>query len=146
MSSRTQRSGTVTFAAVLFTVAGFFHGIEGLQAIFKKEYFVEEGLLYENAQFWGWLLLVLGIAQISAAYLILGRATSGRTLGIIVAAAAAILSFLTLGAHPVGAIVVIAINVIIIHALTVHGDMFVPGGIEEGPMAPRPEPSGRPYV
>jgi hypothetical protein len=36
MSSRKPKApGVVTFAAVLFTIAGFFHGIEGLGAIFK---------------------------------------------------------------------------------------------------------------
>jgi len=36
--------------------------------------------------------------------------------------------------------------VLIIYGLTVHADAFVPGGIEDGPMAPPPEPSGRPFA
>ena len=61
MSSRKPKApGVVTFAAVLFTIAGFFHGIEGLGAIFKKEYFNEAALLYSNLQVWGCALLILG--------------------------------------------------------------------------------------
>jgi hypothetical protein len=147
MSTRRQRApGIVTFAAVLFTIAGFFHGIEGLGAIFKKEYFNESSLLYENLQVWGWVSLILGVLQISAAYLLLGRSTAGRTLGILVASISAILTFFSIEAHPVGGILVIAIDVLIIHGLTVHADAFVPGGVDEGPMAPRPETSGRPYA
>jgi hypothetical protein len=131
---------------VLFTIAGFFHGIEGLGAIFKKEYFDESSLLYENLQVWGWVSLVLGVLQISAAYLLLGRSTAGRTLGIVVAATSAILTFFSIEAHPVGGILVIAVDVLIIHGLTVHADAFVPGGTDEGPMGPRPETSGRPYA
>ena len=147
MSTRRQRApGIVTFAAVLFTIAGFFHGIEGLGAIFKKEYFNESSLLYENLQVWGWVSLILGVLQISAAYLLLGRSTAGRMLGIVVASISAILTFFSIEAHPVGGILVIAVDILIIHGLTVHADAFVPGGIDEGPMAPRPETSGRPYV
>jgi hypothetical protein len=136
----------VTFAAVLFTIAGFFHGIEGLGAIFKKEYFNEGALLYSNLQVWGWVSLILGILQISAAYLIIGRATSGRTLGIVVASISAIATFFSIEAHPLGGVLLIAIDVLIIYGLTVHADAFVPGGIDDGPTAPRPEPSGRPFA
>ncbi len=147
MSTRKPKApGIVTFAAVLFTIAGFFHGIEGLTAIFKKEYFHESSLIYENLQVWGWVSLVLGILQLSAAYLLLGRATSGRTLGIVVASASVILTFFSIEAHPLGGILLIAVDILIIYGLTVHSDAFVPGGIEEGPSAPRPEPSGRPFA
>jgi hypothetical protein len=64
----------------------------------------------------------------------------------VVAAISAILTFFSIEAHPVGGILVIAVDVLIIHGLTVHADAFVPGGIDEGPTAPRPEPSGRPYA
>ena len=147
MSSRKPKApGVVTFAAVLFTIGGFFHGIEGLGAIFKKEYFNESSLLYENLQVWGWASLILGVLQISAAYLIIGRATSGRTLGIVVASLSAIATFFSIEAHPLGGVLVIAVDVLIVYGLTVHADAFVPGGIDEGPMAPRPEPSGRPFA
>jgi hypothetical protein len=147
MSSRKPRApGVVTFAAVLFTIAGFFHGIEGLGAIFKKEYFNESSLLYENLQVWGWASLILGVLQISAAYLIIGRATSGRTLGIVVASLSAIATFFSIEAHPLGGVLVIAVDLLIVYGLTVHADAFAPGGIDEGPMAPRPEPSGRPFA
>jgi hypothetical protein len=147
MSSRKPKApGVVTFAAVLFTIAGFFHGIEGLGAILKKEYFSEAGMLYSNLQVWGWASLILGILQISAAYMIIGRATAGRTLGIVVASISAIATFFSIEAHPLGGVLVIAIDVLIIYGLTVHADAFIPGGIEEGPMAPRPEPSGRPFA
>lgn len=147
MSSRKPKApGVVTFAAVLFTIAGFFHGIEGLGAIFKKEYFNEGALLYSNLQVWGWASLILGILQISAAYLIMGRASAGRTLGIVVASISAIATFFSIEAHPLGGVLLIALDVLIIYGLTVHADAFVPGGIEDGPMAPPPEPLGRPFA
>ncbi len=145
MSSRKQSSGIVTFAAVLFALAGFFNAIHGLGAIVKKEYFAEGALLYENLQVWGWIWLIIGILQISAAYMLVGRAAAGRTLGIVLAGVSAVIAFASLGAHPLGSTLVIAVDILIIWGLTARAEMFVAGGIDD-PTAPRPEPSGRPFA
>ncbi len=148
MAEREQSTGIVTFAATLFALAGFFHGIQGLGAIFKKEYFSEAGLLYSNLAFWGWVWLIFGILQIAASYMILGRASGGRTLGIIVASASSLIAFLSIGAYPLASVIVIALNVLVIHGLTIRAAMFVPGGVESAPSiaAPRAEPSGKPFA
>jgi hypothetical protein len=148
ISSRKQKlPGIVAFTAVLFTLAGFFHAIQGLGALIKKEYFHESSLLYSNLQVTGWVWVILGLLQIAAAYMIVGRASGGRILGIVLASLSAVVSFFTLGALPVWSIVLIAVDVLVIYGLTVHGDAFVPGGIEDGTVAdPRPEPPGRPFA
>jgi hypothetical protein len=148
MSTRRQRlPGIVSFTAVLFTLTGFFHAIQGLGALIKKEYFDESSLLYSNLQVTGWVWVILGLLQIAAAYMIVGRASGGRILGIVLASLSAVATFFTLGAYPVWSIVVIAVDLLIIYGLTVHADAFVPGGIEEGTVAdPRPEPPGRPFA
>jgi hypothetical protein len=144
--SEKRGTGIITFAAVILSLAGLFNGINGLAAIFKKEYFVESSLLYENLQLWGWVWLILGVLQISAAYMLFGRASGGRILAIVLAAVSAVIAFATLGAHPTGSILVIAMDVLVIWGLTVRADMFVPGGIDDSPIAPRAEPSGRPFA
>ena len=143
-----ERRGTavITFAAVMLSLAGFFNGIHGLAAIFKKEYFYEAGLLYQNLQLWGWIWLILGVLQISAASMLLGRSRGGRTLAIALAGISAVIAFASMGAHPVGSILVIAVDVLVIYGLTVRADMFVSGGIDDSPIAPRAEPSGRPFA
>jgi hypothetical protein len=42
--------------------------------------------------------------------------------------------------------VAIGVDVVIIYGLIVHGDALVPGGIDDGPVAPPPETSGRPFA
>jgi len=139
-------TGIITFAAVILSLAGFFNGIHGLAAIFKKEYFNEAALLYQNLQVWGWIWLIIGVLQISAAYMLLGRSKAGRTLAIALAGVSAVVAFASVGAHPVGSILVIAMDVLVIHGLTVRADMFIEGGIDDSPIAPRPESSGRPFA
>ena len=146
MMSEKRSTGIVTFAAVILSLAGFFNAIHGLAAIIKKEYFNESALLYQNLQVWGWVWLILGVLQLSAAYMLLGRSSGGRILAIVLAGVSAIIAFASMGAHPTGSILVIAMDVIVIYGLTVRADMFTPGGIDDPQTAPRPEPSGRPFA
>src|SRR4029453_550653 len=118
MSERSGGRGWYDFAGAMFGIAGFFNGIPGLTAIFKKESFSEDALVYQNLQLWGWIWLILGVVQIGAAIsLFSGR---GRVLGIVLAAGSAVVSFTSIGAYPLWAILVIAIDVLIIHGLTLH--------------------------
>ena len=144
--SEKRGTGIITFAAVILSLAGFFNGIHGLAAIFKKEYFHESSLLYENLQLWGWVWLILGVLQISAAYMLFGRSSGGRILAIVLAGVSAVIAFASMGAHPTGSILIIAMDVLVIYGLTVRADMFTPGGIDDSPIGPRPEPSGRPFA
>ena len=84
----------------------------------------EEGVLrgrnavYDNLQFWGWAWLIIGVVQIGAAIMLFSG--QGRMLGIVLAALSAVVSFTSLGASPAWSIIVIAMDVLIIHGLTVH--------------------------
>ena len=118
MADRSGGRGWYDFAGAMFGIVGFFNGIQGLSAIFKKEYFSEDALVYQNLQLWGWIWLILGVVQIGAAIsLFSGR---GRVLGIVLAAGSAVVSFTSIGAYPLWAILVIAIDILIIHGLTLH--------------------------
>ena len=128
--------GWYDFAGAMFGIAGAFNAIQGLSAIFKKEVFSEEALVYKDLQFWGWVWLIVGIVQIAAAIMLFSG--QGRVLGIVLAAISAVVSLTSLGAFPVWSIVVIAIDVLIIHGLTTRADVAV-HETAMGPQAPRPE-------
>ena len=113
--------GWYDFAGAMFGIAGAFNAIQGLSAIFKKEVFAEEALIYQDLQFWGWVWLIVGIVQIAAAIMLFSG--QGRVLAIVLAAISAIASFSSLGAFPVASIVIIAIDILIIHGLTTHADV-----------------------
>jgi hypothetical protein len=128
--------GWYDFAGAMFGIAGAFNAIQGLSAIFKKEVFVEEALIYQDLQFWGWVWLIVGIVQIAAAIMLFSG--QGRILGIVLAAISAVASFSSLGAFPLAALAIIAIDVLIIHGLTTRADVTV-HETAMGPRAPRPE-------
>jgi len=140
--------GWASFAAVVFAIVGISNAIQGLGALFKKEYYSEASLLYSNLQFWAWAWLIVGFVQIIASSLLVGRARSGRILGIVLAGGSAVLSFLTIGAYPAWGLAVLAMDLMIVYGLTVHpdaygeADIIGPGPLDRsadigGPRTPR---------
>lgn len=112
--------GWYDFAGAMLGIAGFFNGFHGLGAIFRKEHFDEASLIFGNLQLWGWVWLVIGVVQIGTAIALFdGR---GRVMGMVLAGLSAVFAFASLGAAPVGAAVVIAIDVLVIHGLSRHPD------------------------
>jgi hypothetical protein len=136
-----RKGGWYDFAGAMFGIAGAFNSIQGLSAVIKKEYFAGGTLVYDNLQFWGWTWLVIGVLQVIAALMLL--AGQGRVLGIILAALSAVISFTSIGAYPLWSILVIALDVLIIHGLTVQaGDVerysITPGGAPPTGAGPPP--------
>jgi hypothetical protein len=132
MSERRPGGGWADFAAVVFAIVGFANAIQGLTALFKKEYFLESGLVYSNLRFWAVVWLTVGFLQMATASLLVGRASSGRTLGIVLAAGSAVVAFLSLGGNTAWSLAVLAMDLLIVYGLTTHPEAFTPGG-EIGP-------------
>jgi hypothetical protein len=115
--------GWVVFAAVIAITMGAFEAIEGLVAIFKDEYYLvgSSGLVVSvDYTVWGWVHLVLGVAAVAAGVGLLQGRNWGRIVVIVLAGLSAIVNLGFLSAYPVWSTIVIALDVIIIYALTVH--------------------------
>jgi hypothetical protein len=119
-----QGEGWTDFAGMIIFVAGLLNFIAGIAALARKEYFIEGGQLFTNLQVWGWVWLVLGVLQIVTGYLIFGRKPIGRTLGLFFAGVSIAVWFVTMGAYPWWAIVVMFLDGLVIYALTVFREQF----------------------
>ena len=124
VQSPTVHSGWAIFAGVLFMVAGLWNFFAGWAALVRKEYFDEASLLYHNLQVVGWVWLGIGVIQVLASYLIFARRPSGRTLGVVLAALSMFVWFFTVGAYPMWAMMIVAIDALIIYGLTAHSEVF----------------------
>ncbi len=133
MSERRRGGGWADFAAVVFAIVGIANGIQGLAALFKKEYFSESSLLYSNLRFWAIVWIVVGCLQLLAASMLVGRARGGRTLGIVLASVSALVAFVSIGAHSTWGLIVLAMDVLIIYGLTAHPEAFGEGAGSVGP-------------
>ncbi len=121
---RTAWTGWVVFAGAMMIVLGIFQFIEALTALFKDTYYLvaSNGLLVTvNYNTWGWTHLVIGSVALLAGFALLAGRMWGRVLGVVVAAVSAIVNLAFVAAAPVWAVTVIAIDLIVIYAICVHG-------------------------
>jgi hypothetical protein len=116
--------GWIQFAAIMMVMMGIFHAIEGLVALFDDGYYlVGPNGLTVNVDYttWGWTHLVLGIVVVAAGIGLFAGQMWARVVGIGLAGLSAIVNFGFIAAYPFWSTIVIALDVFIILALTVHG-------------------------
>lgn len=116
--------GWIMFAAVFMMVIGSMNAIQGLAALFRdKTYWVTLGgaVVTFNVTAWGWIHLLFGILLIVVGILLLRGSTFARVLGIAVVALNMLAQFSWATVYPFWALIVIAVDVVIIYALVVHG-------------------------
>jgi hypothetical protein len=114
----------IFFAATMMIILGVLHAIEGLVALFNDTYYLvgRHGLTVQvDYTAWGWTHLVLGVLVAAAGIaLFTGRAWA-RVVGVILAALSALVNIGFLAAYPVWSAILVAIDVLVIWAITVHG-------------------------
>jgi len=116
--------GWIAFAGVMMLMLGAFHAIQGLVAVFKDEYFlVAPSGLTVNVDYsaWGWTHLIAGTILILAGLGLFSGQMWARVVGVVVAVLSALVNFSFLAAYPVWSTIMIALDVLIIWALTAHG-------------------------
>ena len=120
----TNRSGWVTYAMTMFIIVGTLNVIYGLALLINDEWVVfgADEVFYVDISIWGWITLLLGALALWVAAGISQNKTWAQILGITAAALHAVNAFLIMPYYPVWSIVVLAIAVLLIWALTVHGD------------------------
>ena len=130
MSDTTQRPtqtgwvGMVVFAGMMLVMLGGFQAIEGLVAIFRDDYYLvsRSGLLIEmDYTAWGWTHLILGLIAVAVGIAVFAGQTWARVTGIIIAGISALVNIAFLPAYPIWVTIVIALDVLVIYALAVHG-------------------------
>jgi hypothetical protein len=70
---------------------------------------------------WGWVHLILGILAVATGFGLLAGNTAARVVGIVLAVLSAILNLIFIAAYPVWSTIVIAVDIIVIYAIVVHG-------------------------
>jgi hypothetical protein len=116
--------GWIAFAGVMMALVGTFHAMQGLVALFKDDYFlVEQSELTIQVDYtaWGWIHIVGGIIIAGAGFAVFAGKIWARAIGVIVAMASAIVNIGFLAAYPIWSVTMIAIDILVIWALTVHG-------------------------
>jgi hypothetical protein len=110
--------GWTTFAAIWLVIAGSFNLVEGITAIHRGNYLANE-FLFSNQDTWGWILLIFGIVQLVAGFMVLSDHPTGNLIGVAAASFAIFIWFFFLFAAPLGALIALIVNGLVIYGLTI---------------------------
>ena len=115
--------GVTVFAAVMLIMIGAFQAIQGLVALVNDTFYVagEKYIFTFDLTTWGWIHILLGVLIAVAGYFVLQGKVWARTVGVIVASLSALFNFAWLPHYPLWGLAIIALDVFVIWALTVHG-------------------------
>jgi len=117
--------GWGVFASVLLLIAAIIEVLYGLAAIIgpNSAYFVapDGDLFLFDVNGWGWWHVFIGVLLAVTALALFAGATWARVIAIILVSLNAIGQLALLPVQPWWSLIVLAIDVFVIYALTVHG-------------------------
>ena len=115
-------AGWIAFAGMLMLIVGSIDFFQGLIALFEDEYFVvtASGFLAFDLTAWGWIMLIWGVLLALAGLGLLGGQGWARWFAILVVSLNFIaqLGFLGNSQYPLWSLTVMALNIIVLYALT----------------------------
>jgi hypothetical protein len=117
-------AGWVVFGGVMLVLVGIFQLMQGLVALADDGYYLvrSDGLLV-NVDYttWGWAHVVIGaVAGLAGVGLMAGNMVA-RMVGVVIAVLSALANLAFISAYPIWSTIVIALDVIVIYAIVVHG-------------------------
>ena len=113
--------GWITFAAVMLGLAGTFNFIDGVLALSKSRFFTQNvTYVFGDLRTWGWIVMILGVLQLVAAFVLFGGSELARWFGVVCAALNAIGQLLFVPAQPLWSLALFAVDVLIIYGLVVY--------------------------
>lgn len=114
------------FAATMMALAGTLNVLYALVLLVNDDYaeLYRAGALGLSLDAAGWVLLVVGSVQVAIALGILGGYKWVRVIGVIWAAGSVVAHLSVLAVYPVLSLLIIAIDILIIYALTVRGQEY----------------------
>jgi len=122
---KAQRTGLITFAGVMLTLGGAINLLDGIVALLDASRFDTEGLLFGSLSAWGVWWLCMGAVLLLTGITILTRSVWGLVFGVTVAGINAITHMFFIAANPGWSLVAMAVDGLIIYALTTRADEFI---------------------
>jgi len=117
-------AGRVVFAAVLLLLIGTLNIIYGIGAISDANFYVNDTrYILTNLHTMGWVLVILGVIQLTGGFSLMVGHTYGRVIGIIAGSLGAIGALLSIGDHhPFWELAIFALCVWVVHGIVVYGE------------------------
>jgi hypothetical protein len=116
-------AGRVVFAAILLLLVGTINIIYGIGSLDDANIFVNDRrFILSNLNTLGWVLIILGVIQLTGGFSLLAGGGYGRVIGIFAGSLGAIGALLSIGgAYPWWSLAVFALCVYVVHGIVVFG-------------------------
>ncbi len=117
-------TGRATFAAILLLVAGTLNIIYGIGALDSANIFANDTrYIFTNLNTMGWVLIVLGVVQLTGGFSLLAGHTYGRVIGIVGGSLGAIAALLSIGgANPWWSLAIFFLCTWIVYGIVILGE------------------------
>ena len=115
--------GGIAFAATVLTIIGVFQIIAGLVAVFNDDFYVvTQNYTFDlDTSAWGWIHLLLGVLLVATGWGLFSGATWAGVTAIVLASLSAIANFFFIPYYPFWSIILIALDIWVIWAITRPG-------------------------
>jgi hypothetical protein len=118
MDKSARVTGWWVFAGILLFVAGVLNIIYGIAAIGDSKFFGEAVTVIDtDLHTYGWIVLIVGVIELIAAFSLFSGGGFGRFIGIVAAGLAAISAFLTIGLAPFWSLCMFILAIVVIYEL-----------------------------
>ena len=116
--------GRVGFVAVLLYLAGVINIVYGIGALSGARIFVgDTRFILDNLNALGWVLIILGVIQLTGGASLVSGAAYGRVVGVIAASLGAIGALLSIsGRYPWWSLAVFFLCIYIVHGILLFGE------------------------
>jgi len=118
-------AGRVVFAAILLLMVGTLNIIYGIGALDDANVITEGGTRFvlDNLNTLGWVLIILGVIQLTGGFSLMAGNSWGRFVGILGGSLGAIGAVLSIGgAHPWWSLAIFFLCVYVVHGIVVFGE------------------------
>jgi hypothetical protein len=112
-------SSWLMFAGLMVFFTGLWNLIEGSIALFRSTYF-HGTAVFGTLAFWSVVWFAVGLLELVAGYAIIGGRSWARWVGIGIVTLSTIVNMLTIPIYPWWSMFVVAIDILVLYALTVR--------------------------
>jgi hypothetical protein len=119
----TSGDGWVLFAGTMLLMVGTLNVIDGIAAVSNSAFFVDNArfVVFDDLNTWGWIVMILGAAQVLAAFGVWARTPGVRWFGVGVALVNAIAQLLFISAYPFWSLALFTVDILVIYGLIAYG-------------------------
>jgi hypothetical protein len=115
-------AGWITFAGIMIVIAGLMNTIGGIAAIDDANFYTSDAhYVFSDLNTWGWILLLIGLLQLFAAFSIWSGGALGRWVGVLSASLNAVAQLFFLPSFPFWSLAIFTLDLLVIYGLVVYG-------------------------